>query len=220
MFPPFRQALTLIRRVAGGRFYEIVKVRFYKTLHGNYYNPHLRHQDEPLSVAGQQKARALVPFFSNKLIAAIYVSGYQRTWQTSEPLAQHLQLTPIVDERLNEIDNGVTECLSAQEIQQTYPEVWHAYTTRTTDFRFPGGESGAEVQHRIAEFLREKLAQHDQDNLILISHDGLIRLLMCHILNLPVYQRWNFHIDFCGIVEMTYQPNFAAWKLMRFNQSC
>ena len=187
---------------------------------GDFYNPRLRHQDEPISVVGQQKARALVPFFADKPIAAIYVSGYQRTWQTSEPLAQHLQIKPAIDERLNEIDNGVIERLSDQEIQQTYPEIWQAFTARTADFRFPEGESGAEVQQRVAEFLQEKLAQHSQDNLILVSHDGLIRLLMCHILNLPIHQRWNFRIDFCGIVEMTYQPNFAAWKLIRFNQSC
>jgi hypothetical protein len=43
---------------------------------------------------------------------------------------------------------------------------------------------------------------------------------MCTILDLPVHKRWNFHYDFCGIMEMTYQPDYAAWKLMRFNQVC
>jgi broad specificity phosphatase PhoE len=186
---------------------------------GGHFNPRLRHRDEPLTTRGQQQAQQLITYFADKAIAAIYVSGYQRTWQTAEPLAQHFQLTPIVDERLNEIDNGPLEGMSEAEIQQTYPEVWQAFTTRRGDFQFPEGESGADVQRRIAAFLDEKLAQHNADNIVIVSHDGYIRLLMCYILGLPVQQRWNFRIDFAGIVEVTYQPAYAAWKLIRFNQT-
>ena len=187
---------------------------------GGHFNPRLHHQDEPLTARGEQQAQQLAAYFADKSIAAIYVSGYQRTWQTSQPLAQQLHLTPLIDERLNEIDNGLLEGMNNTEIQQTYPEVWRAFTTRSGDFQFPEGESGADVQRRITSFLEEKLAQHSTDNLVLVSHDGYIRLLMCHIMGLPVYHRWNFRIDFAGIVEFTYQPAFSAWKLIRFNQTC
>jgi probable phosphoglycerate mutase len=60
----------------------------------------------------------------------------------------------------------------------------------------------------------------DDENIILVSHDGLIRLLMCYLMKLPVYQRWNFQVDTCGITEVTYQPDYEAWKLVRFNQVC
>jgi len=46
----------------------------------------------------------------------------------------------------------------------------------------------------------------------------LIRLTTCYILGLPVYARWNFQFDFCGIMEITYQPDYQTWKLIRFNQ--
>lgn len=187
---------------------------------GDFFNPRLRHQDEPISVLGQSQAQKLCAYFDGKAIAVIYISEYQRTRQTSEPLAQQLQLTPIVDARLNEIDNGRLDGMTDEQIQQTYPDVWQAFLSRSADFRFPEGETGAEARQRLVEFLEEKRKQHLDDNIILVSHEGLIRLLTCTILDLPVYKRWNFHYDFCGIMEITYQPAYDIWKLMRFNQVC
>jgi broad specificity phosphatase PhoE len=187
---------------------------------GDFFNSYLRHQDEPISAQGQIDAQKLCAYFDGKTIAAIYVSEYQRTRQTIEPVARQLQLIPVVDARLNEIDNGRLDGMTDEQIQQTYPDVWQAFLSRSTDFRFPGGETGAEAQQRIVEFLDEKRRQHAGENIVVISHEGLIRLLMCTILDLPVYKRWNFHYDFCGITEITYQPEYAVWKLMRFNQVC
>jgi probable phosphoglycerate mutase len=187
---------------------------------GDFSNPRLRHQDQPINQKGRQNAQKLSSFFADKPIAAIYVSAYQRTRQTIEAVAQQLRLTPIVDERLNEIDNGCLEGLTDQEIQQTFPEVWNAYVARTADFRFPEGETGVEAQQRIMDFLEEKRRIHQADNIILVSHDGLIRVLLCSIMHIPVYKRWNFQVDPCGLMEITYQRDFEAWKLIRFNQIC
>ena len=186
--------------------------------HGDFFNPHLRHQDEPLSAPGQADAHKLCAYLNGTAMAAIYISEYQRTRQTSEPLARLLQLTPVIDERLNEIDNGRLDGMTDEQIQQIYPEVWQAFLSRSMDFRFPEGETGAEARQRIVEFLEEKRQQHPAENVMIVCHEGLIRLLVCAILDLPVYKRWNFRVDFCGITEITYEPEYATWKLIRFNQ--
>jgi broad specificity phosphatase PhoE len=185
---------------------------------GDFPNPRLPLPDEPLSPKGRQDAERLVPFFTGRPVAAIYVSAYQRTLQTVAPVARALGLTPQADERLNEINNSGLVGLNDAEIRQKYPDVWKAYTERTADFRFPGGETGAEAQRRIASFLEEVRPRHEQGDVLLVSHDGLIRLLACHLLGLPVYRRWNFQVDFCGLMEISWQPDFASWKLVHFNQ--
>jgi broad specificity phosphatase PhoE len=187
---------------------------------GDFFNPRLRHQDEPINPLGQQTAQRLAGYFADKSIAAVYVSAYRRTWQTAEPVARQFHLTPVVDERLNEIDNGRLDGMSDQAIQQTYPEVWQAFVERAYDFRFPDGETGAEAQQRIVSFLEEKRRRHSDENVIAVCHEALIRLWMCTLLNLPVYRRWDFRIDFGGIVEIAYQPDYDSWKLIRFNQTC
>jgi broad specificity phosphatase PhoE len=187
---------------------------------GDFYNPYLRHQDEPISLQGQEEARKLWSYLCDKQISAIYVSGYQRTAQTIEYVAKQSDIAPLIDERLNEIDNGCFNGMRDEEIELKYPEIWKAFHERSADFRFPEGETGEEARSRIAEFLEEKRQAHAHaaENIVLVSHEGLIRLLACHILNLPVYHRWNFYVGFCGIMEITYQPDYQSWKLIRFNQ--
>lgn len=186
---------------------------------GDFYNPRLRHQDQPISQKGREESLKLWPYLCDKQIAAIYVSGYQRTGQTIEHVARQLGIAPVVDERLNELDNGFLDNMSEQEVQERYPDFWKAYRARTADFRFPGGETGEEACRRIASFLAEKRQIHANDNIVLATHEGLIRQLICYIMNLPVYKRGNFgYLDFCGITEITYQPEYKNWKLIRFNQ--
>jgi broad specificity phosphatase PhoE len=185
---------------------------------GNFYNSRLRHQDEPISQTGRADSLKLWPYLCDKQLSEIYISGYQRAAQTIEFVAEQSGLKPILDERLNEIDNGLIEGMSDAAIKERYPDVWRGFSERSADFRFPGGETGAEARQRIAKFLEEKRRIHTDENIVLVSHEGLIRLLVCHILGLPVYARWNFHFDFCGIMEIAYQPDFRTWKLIRFNQ--
>jgi probable phosphoglycerate mutase len=187
---------------------------------GDFYNPRLRHQDQPISQKGQEDAQKLSSFFLDKQISKIYVSSYQRTRQTIAPVASQLQLTPVIDERLNEIDNGCFDGLSEEEIRQRFPDIWNAFIERKSDFRFPEGETGTEAQKRIIDLLEQINRPPESGNIILVSHDGLIRLLMCYIMQIPVYKRWNFHVDPCGIMEISYQPDFQEWKLIRFNQLC
>jgi broad specificity phosphatase PhoE len=185
---------------------------------GDFYNPDLRHQDQPISEKGHLKAQKLFSYFSDKSIDKIYVSEYIRTKQTIKYVAEKKKLSPIVDSRLNEIDNGLIEGLSEQVIKQRYPDVWNAFQDRDRDFQFPEGESGEDARERIISFFKDK--QLSKEDFILVSHDGLIRLLLCYILGIAVYRRWDFRVETCGIMEIEYQTKFKKWKLIRFNHIC
>jgi len=53
-------------------------------------------RDSPLSEAGLARARALAETLGESGIGAIYVTQYQRTQQTADPVATRLRLTPQV----------------------------------------------------------------------------------------------------------------------------
>ena len=169
---------------------------------------------------GRLTAERLAAYFTGKPLAAIYVSEYQRTRQTVESLAAQRHLTPVQDARLNEIDNGRVDSLTEAEFRQRFPAEWAAYASRCADFRFPEGETGVEAQGRIVAFVEEKRRQHGGENILAVSHDGLIRLLMCYVVGLPVYRRADFQVDACGLMELDYQADYGRWKLVRFNQIC
>lgn len=187
---------------------------------GEFRNPDLPLNDQPISQFGQEQARKLLDFFAVREIVHIYVSAYQRTGQTIAPVAEHFNLLPTVDERLNEINIGAFENATVEDLEENFPAELQAYRARSGDFRFPEGESGAEAQKRVVAFLNEKRVQHGDEHAIAVCHDGLLRTLMCHVLGLPVYKRWGFRADTCGITELEYEPGYGTWKLIRYNQTC
>lgn len=195
-------------------------VRHAQKEEGDFFNPGLRHQDQPISREGREQAQALRAFFADKEISKIYISAYQRTQQTIMPVAEDFNLVPVLDGRLNEIDNGLFEGRTEEEIQREFPEEWRAFCERKTDFHYPEGETGGEARDRIAAFLDEVRETHGEKDIIIVTHEGWIRLLMCHIMGNPVYNRWNFYVDYCGITELVHLPDYGVWKLMRFNQVC
>src|SRR5574339_932534 len=142
---------------------------------GDFFNPLLRHQDQPISQKGREESFKWWPYLCGKNISAIYVSGYQRTGQTIEHVAKQLGVDPMIDERLNEIDNGLLDNISEQEVQERYPDFWKVYRERSADFRFPGGETGEEACRRIYGFLEEKRQTHPNENIVFVTHEGLIR---------------------------------------------
>ena len=74
------------------------------------------------------------------------------------------------------------------------------------------------MRHRIESFMVER--EERGEDLILGSHDGWIRIMMCHVLGLPVHRRWDLRVDFAGITEIEFQPRYGRWQLVRFNQPC
>lgn len=183
---------------------------------GDYFNPLLRHQDEPISSRGLVESKRLWEYFSGISTDRIFISQYKRTGQTIDFAAKKMGIAPIIDPRLNEIDNGLIDGMTDEQIGRTFPDVWKGFLDRNHDFQFPSGENGEAARRRIESFVMEK--QQDNENIIVVCHEGLIRLWLCHILDLPVYRRWDFRVDFCGIMELEFEPDFGKWKLVRFNQ--
>jgi broad specificity phosphatase PhoE len=186
---------------------------------GKFYNPALRHQDPPLDAEGIAAARKWTGGLAGRTFDALYVSGYLRTRQTAAPLAELLRLDPLEDPRLNELDNGLLDDMSEREFEAAYPGVWKAYAARTADFRFPGGETGAEARARIGSFLEEKRRLHAGGNVLAVTHDGLIRIAMTLVLGMPVWRRGDFKVDLCGLTEIAFQEDVRRWKLIRFNHT-
>ena len=93
------------------------------------------------------------------------------------------------------VDQGIAELTQLKEDIRTLVEKYK---------QLAQGESGEQVLKRMKSFIAEKLP--DDEDIILVTHDGWIRLLISQILDIPVYRRWDFVVDTCGIMEIEYQP--------------
>ena len=135
---------------------------------------------------------------------SVWSGTLKRAVQTAELAAAPEMIRK--DARLNEIDYGQAEGKTFPELKQLWPQVAEGWT-RFRDVPFPAGENSSMVRKRLVSFIDEHLLDAEGNTLV-VTHNVLMRLLVCQMFHLPVYQSYKFRI-----------PNLSALHLKRFGRT-
>jgi len=125
--------------------------------------------DIPLNAAGRKQAEALRTQLEKTPFGSVYSSPLQRAFETAQIIARGKPIRR--DERLAEIDHGDWQGKTHQEIAAQWPHQWCAWKSYPDRFTPPGGESIAEVQSRVREFL----AEIEDQAILCVSHGVVIQ---------------------------------------------
>lgn len=151
--------------------------------------------DIVLSPAGRQQARSIAGRIPANV--SCICSPMLRARQTLECLQEYVGICSdiIFDERLREIDFGDWEMKTFTEIIAAGIDIsgWLEYN----NFTFPGGESVPGFVQRVRSFLNE-LREKEKDEVIIISHGGVIRTMICLALNLDPKNYLLFQVNYCS----------------------
>lgn len=147
-------------------------VDVYLARHGQTaYNLERRFQGQlpvPLDETGRAQAAELAERVAAHGFAALWTSPLRRARETADVVAQRIGLTPREDPRLMETDAGDWTDRSFAEVQAEAPELFAAFLAGSPDFAFPGGESFAAQEERVAAALEE------------VERGELPALVVCH----------------------------------------
>ena len=153
------------------------------------------HTDIPLSTTGRKQARKLASFLQHRPIAAIYSSDLSRARETAEIIARKRPIDSIVSPAWREINFGAWEGLTYEEIAASSGEQ-QGFFTQPEHVAPPQGETLEEVMQRAIPALREIVHYDEQQGeIVLVSHGGLLRGLLCSLLGMPLSNQWQLRID-------------------------
>ena len=148
-----------------------------------------------LSDAGEQQAKAAAARLTalhdgkKRQVSAVYASPLERTRETAAPIAEAVGLEVQIDEGLLELDIGEW---TGMELAVAFkkPE-WKTIQRYPSGFRFPGGESFADMQARMVTTLERLRHAHPGGTVIAVSHADPIRVAVAHALgtHLDLFQR-------------------------------
>ncbi|MDZ7933274.1 MAG: histidine phosphatase family protein [Rhodococcus sp. (in: high G+C Gram-positive bacteria)] len=130
---------------------------------------------------GREQAQAVADRLGELPVAEIVRSPLLRCEQTVEPLAAKLGLTPMVEDRLVEVDYGQW---TGRTIKELLAEpLWKVVQQHPSAAVFPEGEGLATVQQRAVQAVREHdarlAAQHGRDVLwVACSHGDVIKSVL------------------------------------------
>lgn len=169
--------------------------------------------DVGLGAIGFRQAEQLRDRLATGKIDFAYSSRMKRTMSTAQTITSIHHLPVTFCPELNEIDFGDMEGLNFAEINSKFPEVARMWIQRVPELTYPNGESLAQMETRVAEF-RKKLIHHKENETVLIvAHAGILRSLICQLLELELQHRWNFRLDLASLSVVETYPEMSILSL-------
>ncbi|XP_014464623.2 6-phosphofructo-2-kinase/fructose-2,6-bisphosphatase 2 isoform X2 [Alligator mississippiensis] len=134
--------------------------------------------DSGLSSRGKQFAQTLKKFIKEQEIVdlKVWTSQLKRTIQTAESLGVPYEQWKI----LNEIDAGVCEEMTYEEIENKYPDEFALRDQEKYLYRYPGGESYQDLVQRLEPVIMEL---ERQGSVLVIAHQAVMRCLLAYFLD-------------------------------------
>jgi broad specificity phosphatase PhoE len=135
------------------------QARVFLARHGQTaYNLEGRFQGQlpvPLDETGRRQAAELAERAAKHGFSALWSSPLLRARETADVVARRIGLQPREDARLMETDAGDWTDRTFADVQAEAPEAFAAFAAGDPGFAFPGGESFAEQEVRVAAALAD-----------------------------------------------------------------
>ncbi|GHO95289.1 alpha-ribazole phosphatase [Reticulibacter mediterranei] len=169
------------------------------------------HSDIALSEQGYEQARWLAEFLRAAPIGTIYASDLLRARQTAEVIAQSHPLVSIQTlEAWRELNFGVWEGLTYAQIAERFPDRL-AFFTDPLHASPPAGEAFSSLLQRVQTaflvLVHDAARQTDQQgDIVLVSHGGPLRALLCCILRMPLERQWQLRLNPGSVSAVEFLP--------------
>ena len=137
--------------------------------------------DVKLSSRGKEQILKSKEYIHSLDFNKVYVSPLNRAIDTMKLL----DLNGEIENRIREIDFGILEGKSYVEANGEYPVETEKWANDPMNYAVPRGETLISAYKRIEEFLCELIKK--DENVILICHEGIIKLALCFVFDNPEY---------------------------------
>ena len=158
--------------------------------------------DVALSELGRAQMRSVAATLAPRGFTHVFASTLGRAREGARLIAG--ESTPVVClEELAEVNFGLFEGLTAEEIRARYPAEFERWNRNRLDtaYSYPGGESRAAFRARVEQGLRRMLEMWDNEHAsgdgraLLVAHRGVIRTIVRALVKAePVIELGSIHI--------------------------
>ncbi|OPY58215.1 MAG: Phosphoserine phosphatase 1 [Pelotomaculum sp. PtaU1.Bin035] len=153
------------------------------------------HADVSLSDRGREQVELLARRLAGEKIHCFYSSDLSRACETAEIIAKPHRLNIKTVPALREINFGVWEGLTIQEIKEVFADEIKMWWANPLSTRIPGGETLNDVAERSVGAVKKIIGDHSDENIVIVSHGGTIRSIIGSVLGMNLNEYWRLHLD-------------------------
>ena len=164
--------------------------RLYLVRHGELVtSKELRYvgqMDVDLNEAGKQQIEKLSSRLSSEQIDRIFSSDLNRTIESANIIENKLGIINEYISEFREIDLGVWEGHTLEEIEERFPYDLLKRSEDIEDFRVINGESFSDVNKRVIPKIMDIIKNNAGKRILVIAHGGVNRIIIADALGLSI----------------------------------
>ena len=137
-------------------------------------------------------------------VKAVYASPMERAVETAAPIARACRLRVRKNTGLIECDFGRWTGRKLKNLSRR--KEWTTVQRHPSGFRFPGGESFAEMQARALDAVAAITARHAGETVVAVSHADVIKAVAAAAAGTPLDLFQRIVISPCSVTAIAYHP--------------
>ena len=165
--------------------------------------------DDPLSKKGWEQMRGAVGNYCHWQV--VVSSSLSRCADFARELAARHGLPLEIDTRLVELGFGAWEGRTVGELTADDPDVVVRFRRDPLIYAPPGAEPLTEFQGRVHAAWNSLLENHGGKHILVVAHAGVIRVMVAHVLNIPLRDIFHLQVPNAGISRIRLEKLGAEW---------
>ncbi len=171
------------------------------------------HLNSNLSKLGLSQISLLGKWMMKIKFSHIYCSDSPRARLTAEAITKFSGHDLKIDKRLREKNLGIFEGLTSDEAMDKYPEAFQLFKTKGSEYIIKNGESTKQLFERTFELIEEIRNNHKNERVVIVTHGGVVRVLIKHILGISLDSDTCFQIRNTGLFHLFWDRKWMVSKM-------
>mgnify|MGYP002640005917 FL=1 len=172
------------------------------------------HFDVGLSAKGEDQFKGWAQLLKDEPFTAIYSSDLKRTRIGAQSLGEPHKLEPVAYPELRELSFGEWEGLSVTEVEKKFPKQLEERMKDTEKFHVKGGETFEQLRQRVLPKFEEIIARHPNEQIALVCHGGVNRVILSHLLEVPIKRIFRMKQDYAALNIIQYYGDEPVVELL------
>lgn len=148
--------------------------------------------DCELSQKGLMQAEDMADILQNLSFDAVISSSLVRAMVTAVIVSGYTPNEIIKDDRLREMNFGAWEGMHYIEAREKHKVEWENWSRDWKNAAPPKGESFMDLYNRVKSSIEDILREYKGKKVLIVSHQGAMRIVPLVLLGLPVEAYWSF----------------------------
>jgi alpha-ribazole phosphatase len=173
-------------------------------------NPHL-------SDKGIKQSQLLADRFNGIRFDAVYSSPLTRAYETAKILTNSKYNIHTLQD-LQEIKLGVWEGKTINQVSKEYKKEYNKWYKKPMEVKIPGAETILEFKDRVVKTLDKIRAQHPNQDVLVVTHGGVITIYLAHLLEMNLNKVWSISLKNGSVTILSFYERFPC--VLLFNDTC